>query len=215
MSKKRIVMLGSLVLVAWMSSVASAQPPVREVEGREPATPTTQQPAQSTQQQGEIPKLREIKTRDAGAQAAKMQRSLPAQAQQQAGQPGQPGQPAQTRQMQIQPGQTRMKQMPAQMMIQPGPGPYWYLGVWDEHAPLGVRVSSVSWNSPASRLGLEPGDYIMDVMGYPVGWYQGWYYPLSLALNNYAQPDGWVNVMIWNKRTGRKQPFWVQLQRRY
>ena len=71
-----------------------------------------------------------------------------------------------------------------------------------------------NWNTPASRLGLEYGDYIMDVMGYPVGYYQGWYYPLGQALDTHTDQWGWVNLMIWNKRTGQQQPFWVQLQPR-
>ena len=56
----------------------------------------------------------------------------------------------------------------------------WKLGVDDSVSPLGVRVRTVYRNTPASvQLGLEPGDYILDVQGYPVGYYQGTYYDLG------------------------------------
>ena len=90
----------------------------------------------------------------------------------------------------------------------------WRLGVNDAVSPLGVRVRDVYRNSPASvQLGLEPGDYILDVQGYPVGYYQGTYYDLGDLLNMYADPQGWVNLNIWNFRTGRDAPYWVQLER--
>ena len=91
----------------------------------------------------------------------------------------------------------------------------WKLGIDDSVSPLGVRVSTVYRNTPASvQLGLERGDYILDVQGYPVGYYQGTYYDLGDLLNMYADPQGWVNINIWNYRTGQDAPYWVQLQRR-
>jgi hypothetical protein len=91
----------------------------------------------------------------------------------------------------------------------------WRLGIADSVSPLGVRVRHVYRNTPASdQLGLEPGDYILDVQGYPVGYYQGTYYDLFDQLNMNADPHGWVNINIWNYRTGRDAPYWVQLQRR-
>ena len=63
-------------------------------------------------------------------------------------------------------------------------------------------------------LGLEPGDYILDVNGYPVGTYNGTYYDLADQLNLYADGSGWVNINIWNFRTQRDKPYWVQMQRR-
>jgi hypothetical protein len=91
----------------------------------------------------------------------------------------------------------------------------WRLGIHDSVSPLGARVRSVHQNTPASdQLGLEPGDYILDVQGYPVGYYQGIYYDLGDLLNMNADPQGWVNINIWNFRTGRDAPYWVRLQRR-
>jgi hypothetical protein len=92
----------------------------------------------------------------------------------------------------------------------------WKLGIDDSVSPLGVRVAAVYRRTPASvQLGLERGDYILDVQGYPVGYYQGVYYELGYMLNLYADPQGWVNINIWNFRTGRANPYWVQLSRRY
>jgi hypothetical protein len=76
------------------------------------------------------------------------------------------------------------------------------------------EVDAVVGNSPADRVGLENGDYILDASGYVVGPYQGVYYPLSDALNYGADPDGWVEQLIWNRRTSAEETAWVQLQRR-
>ena len=55
--------------------------------------------------------------------------------------------------------------------------------------------------SPASRFGLEEGDYILDVSGYVVGEYKGQYYPLSMAMDYGADANGWADLLVWNKRT--------------
>jgi C-terminal processing protease CtpA/Prc len=79
----------------------------------------------------------------------------------------------------------------------------------------GRKARHVYQNTPASdQLGLEPGDYILDVQGYPVGYYQGTYYGLGDLLNMNSDPQGWVNINIWNFRTGQDAPYWVRLQRR-
>ena len=200
MFKTTTYCLGPIVAIVLMAQLAVGQPPVRQVPGQQPAQQqqpgqvVQQQPAQMQQQmqQQQAPQLRQIGEPNTQAPAQRMQRSMPAQVQGGG-----------------QPGQYRMMQQQPQMMIVPGSR--WYLGVSEEAAPQGVRVATVNWNTPASSLGLETGDYIMDVMGYPVGFYQGWYYPLGQALDNYARPDGWVNMMIWNKRTGQQQDFWVRL----
>lgn len=91
----------------------------------------------------------------------------------------------------------------------------WKLGIDDGKAPLGVRVRNAYRNTPATvQLGLESGDYILDVQGYPVGYHQGTYYDIGYMMNLYADPQGWVNLNIWNFRTGQANPYWVQLQRR-
>lgn len=89
----------------------------------------------------------------------------------------------------------------------------WKLGIEDSPSPLGVRVSRVRWNTPADQLGLEIGDYILDVGGSPVGYFRGTNYGLSDLLNMKADPQGWVNINVWNCRTGLDTPSWVQLER--
>jgi hypothetical protein len=90
----------------------------------------------------------------------------------------------------------------------------WYLGIQGTRAPRGEMVDGVIANSPAYRVGLESGDYVLDAGGYVVGPYQGVYYPLSDALNYGSDQDGWVELLIWNRRTGAEETAWVQLQRR-
>jgi hypothetical protein len=90
----------------------------------------------------------------------------------------------------------------------------WRLGVDTNDAPKGLLISDVARNSPAYRFGLEPGDYLLDVMGYPVGFYRNAYYPLGDALSELVRRDGWVNIMIWNKRTNGEEAMWIKLEPR-
>jgi len=90
----------------------------------------------------------------------------------------------------------------------------WRLGVWTDNAPSGLRIREVSRYSPAWRFGLEEGDYLMDIMGYPVGFYQGAYYPLAETLNQVTPPDGWINILVWNKRTNAEETMWMQAEPR-
>ena len=46
--------------------------------------------------------------------------------------------------------------------------------------------------------------YILDVGGYVVGEYQGQYYPLAMAMDYGADANGWAEILVWNKRTFRK-----------
>jgi hypothetical protein len=103
---------------------------------------------------------------------------------------------------------------PPQARIRPGRPSRWYLGVYDERAPQGTRLSQIVPGSPASRFGLEVGDYILDVGGYVVGDYNGSYYPLSLALEYGTDRSGWAELLVWNKRTFAEETLWVQLRRR-
>jgi hypothetical protein len=90
----------------------------------------------------------------------------------------------------------------------------WRLGVWTDNAPAGLRIREVSRYSPGWRFGLEEGDYLMDIMGYPVGFYEGAYYPLADTLNQVTPPDGWINVLVWNKRTNSEETMWMQAEPR-
>jgi hypothetical protein len=86
--------------------------------------------------------------------------------------------------------------------------------VWTDNAPSGLRIREVSRYSPAWRFGLEEGDYLMDIMGYPVGFYEGAYYPLSETLNQVTPRDGWINILVWNKRTNAEETMWMQAEPR-
>ena len=88
----------------------------------------------------------------------------------------------------------------------------WRLGVWTDNAPAGLRIREVSRYSPGWRFGLEEGDYLMDIMGYPVGFYEGAYYPLAETLNQVTPPDGWINILVWNKRTNAEETMWMQAE---
>lgn len=90
----------------------------------------------------------------------------------------------------------------------------WFLGVYTDRAPRGLRLSQIVRGSPASRFGLEVGDYILDVSGYVVGEYNGRFYPLPMALNYGVDRDGWAELLVWNKRTFAEETLWVRLQRR-
>jgi hypothetical protein len=94
------------------------------------------------------------------------------------------------------------------------PAARWRLGVNTDNAPKGMLITDVARNSPAQHFGLEPGDYILDVMGYPVGFYGNAYYPIAEAFNQLVRRDGWVNILIWNKRTNAEEAMWIQLERR-
>jgi hypothetical protein len=90
----------------------------------------------------------------------------------------------------------------------------WRLGVWTDNAPAGLRIREVSRYSPAWRFGLEEGDYLMDIMGYPVGFYERAYYPLAATLNQVTPPDGWINILVWNKRSNAEETMWMQAEPR-
>jgi hypothetical protein len=90
----------------------------------------------------------------------------------------------------------------------------WRLGIQVDNAPLGLRISGVADRSPAWRFGIEEGDYLLDIMGYPVGFYEGAYYPLAETLNQTIQRDGWVNILVWNQRTNAAEAMWVQAEPR-
>jgi hypothetical protein len=143
-----------------------------------------------------------------------------ADAQQPARQPTrrvQGGPTTETPQLNQQTGQFRIDRS----IIRPGlrilprrPAPRWRLGIDVDDSPRGLRISEVSRNSPAFRFGLERGDYLLDVMGFPVGFHGSSYFPLADALNQHVRRDGWVNVLVWNRRTRAEEALWIQAEPR-
>lgn len=120
-------------------------------------------------------------------------------------------------QMDRQTGQFRIDRRvirPGLRILPQRPVPRWRLGIQVDDAPLGLRITDVSRNSAAFRFGLQRGDYILDVMGYPVGFHGNNYFPLADALNHFVRRDGWVNILIWNRRTHSEEALWVQAERR-
>ncbi|HEX2476163.1 MAG TPA: PDZ domain-containing protein [Lacipirellulaceae bacterium] len=103
---------------------------------------------------------------------------------------------------------------PGLRLLPQRPVPRWRLGIQVDDSPRGLRISEVSRNSPAFRFGLERGDYLLDVMGYPVGFHGSAYFPLADTLNQMVQRDGWVNVLVWNRRTHAEEAIWIQAEPR-
>lgn len=127
------------------------------------------------------------------------------------------GGPANEPQIDQQTGQFKIQRQtvnPGLRRLPVRPSGRWRLGVDTNNAPKGLLISDVARNSPAYRFGLEPGDYLLDVMGYPVGFYGNSYYPLGDALNQLVRRDGWVNILIWNQRTNAEEAMWVKLEPR-
>lgn len=92
-----------------------------------------------------------------------------------------------------------------------------------------MRVRSVVANTPATRLlkytpdgrvfrfRLEPGDYIVDINGHPIGLHDGYYCEFSDLLSHAAShpelPEdyGWVNLGVFDPETLRIEEYWVNL----
>jgi hypothetical protein len=63
---------------------------------------------------------------------------------------------------------------------------------------IGERVSYVRWGGLASQFGLEPGDLILSMNGYPLSYQGSW----NDALCNAMENGGWVRLRIRDVRTG-------------
>jgi membrane-associated protease RseP (regulator of RpoE activity) len=65
-------------------------------------------------------------------------------------------------------------------------------------AGYGERVTRVRWDGLAAQFGLEPGDTILRLNGYPLTYYGAW----DDALSRAAADGGWIQLMIRDVRTG-------------
>jgi hypothetical protein len=101
----------------------------------------------------------------------------------------------------------------------PGPdrpgGDRWVLGVHAYNTETGVVVTRVVPGSAASRTGLEPGDRIVTVDGFQVGFVGDLLYPLGEELQRRAGRGGQVGLLIQNVRTGGLLNRTVRLQQRF
>ncbi len=65
-------------------------------------------------------------------------------------------------------------------------------------ANYGDRVTYVRWGGLASQLGLEPGDTVLRLNGYPLTYHGAWKDALYRAMAD----GGWVRLTIRDVRTG-------------
>lgn len=77
----------------------------------------------------------------------------------------------------------------------------WRLGVHAYNTDSGVVITQVLPNTAAQRFGIEPGDRIVAIGGYQVGWVQDQLFPLGAELQRHADQRGRVNLLVQNVRT--------------
>jgi len=63
---------------------------------------------------------------------------------------------------------------------------------------FGEQVTHVRWGGRAARMGLEPGDIILSMNGFPLTYHGAWNDALRSAMAN----GGWVQLTIRDVRTG-------------
>jgi len=63
---------------------------------------------------------------------------------------------------------------------------------------VGERLTFVRWGGIASRMGLEPGDVVLSLNGYPLTYHGAWTDALRQAVNN----GGWVQLTVRDVRSG-------------
>lgn len=98
--------------------------------------------------------------------------------------------------------------------VEPRVRPGWRLGVFAVNTDTGVRITRVMPGTPAERNGLEPGDTIVTVNGYQVGYVMGGFYPLGAEMQRRASPNGEVTFLVQDRRTDRLLNIPVRLEQR-
>jgi C-terminal processing protease CtpA/Prc len=76
----------------------------------------------------------------------------------------------------------------------------WRLGVFAYNTDTGVVVSRVIPHSAAWQAGLEPGDRIVAVAGFQVGYVGEFLFPLGAELQRNAGPRGELTLLVQNVR---------------
>jgi len=96
---------------------------------------------------------------------------------------------------------TASASQPQALLLQPGPVchdlPRFGFSSFNING-FGERVTSVRWGGIASRMGLESGDIILSLNGFPLSYRGSWNDALREAVNN----GGWVQLTIRDVRTG-------------
>jgi len=91
---------------------------------------------------------------------------------------------------------------PKALLINPNPGPDCYLPKFGFDSfnigGVGDRVTFVQWGGLASQMGLEPGDLLLSMNGFPLSYHGAWNDALRSAVLN----GGFVQLTIRDVRTG-------------
>jgi hypothetical protein len=91
---------------------------------------------------------------------------------------------------------------PKALLLNPNPGPGIYLPKFGFNSfninGYGERVTYVQWGGLAAQMGLEPGDTVLSMNGFPLHYHGAW----SDALVQALQSGGWVQLTIRDVRTG-------------
>jgi hypothetical protein len=91
---------------------------------------------------------------------------------------------------------------PKALLINPTPDPGCYLPKFGFNSfnigGVGERVTYVQWGGLAAQMGLEPGDLILSVNGFPLSYHGSWNDALLSAMQN----GGLVQLTIRDVRTG-------------
>lgn len=91
----------------------------------------------------------------------------------------------------------------------------WRLGVYSKDLDTGVQIMQVVPNGAAARARLEPEDVIVSVNGYQVGYVNGQLYDCSSEFERHATRDGWVTMLVQNRRDKSLVNVPVQLDPRF
>jgi hypothetical protein len=89
----------------------------------------------------------------------------------------------------------------------------WRLGIYAYNSDTGVVITRVLPDSAAGREGLEPGDRIVTVDGFQIGWVEDRLYPLGAELQRQAGRRGEVNLLVQNVRDDSLLNLYIQLDR--
>jgi hypothetical protein len=91
---------------------------------------------------------------------------------------------------------------PQALLLNPNPTPSFYLPKFGFNsfniAGYGERVTYVQWGGLAAQMGLENGDTILRLNGFPLQYHGSWNDALYQAMLN----GGWVELTIRDVRTG-------------
>jgi uncharacterized lipoprotein YbaY len=92
--------------------------------------------------------------------------------------------------------------------------PGWTFGARGVSTRTGVLLRDIVSNSPATRAGLRAGDYVVTVGGSQVGLVGGRLYDLEEEINNRADNNGTVSILVFNSTSARLEPIEIQLSPR-